>query len=79
MLSNLLFFIFIYRLLIFCFKLTCSEESFGKTIRVANRLHPDQARRFVGPDLGLNCLQWLFTKDTSRRRATTIGLYFELM
>ena len=26
------------------------------TIRVSNRLDRDQARRFVGPDLGLNCL-----------------------
>ena len=28
------------------------------TIRVTNSLDPDQARRFVGPDLGTNCLQW---------------------
>ena len=26
------------------------------TIRVSIRLDRDQARRFVGPDLGLNCL-----------------------
>ena len=25
--------------------------------RVSNRLDPDQTRRFVGPDLGPNCLQ----------------------
>ena len=26
-------------------------------IRVSNSMDPDQARRFVGPDLGTNCLQ----------------------
>ena len=30
-----------------------------------NSLDPDQARRFVGPDLGPNCLQWLSSDDTS--------------
>ena len=29
------------------------------TIRVSNSLDPDQARHFVGPDLGPNCLQRL--------------------
>ena len=28
-----------------------------KTIRVSNSLDSDQARLFVGPDLGPNCLQ----------------------
>ena len=28
----------------------------------------DQARRFVGPDLGPNCLQRLSADDTSRQR-----------
>ena len=32
---------------------------FFKTIRVSNSLDPDQARHFVGPDLGPNCLQRL--------------------
>ena len=40
-------------------KLTFSKNSFGITIRVANRLDPDQARHFVGPDLVPNCLQRL--------------------
>ena len=31
-------------------------DSFN-TIRVSNSLDPDQARHFVGPDLGPNCLQ----------------------
>ena len=33
--------------------------NFFNTIRVSNSLDPDQARHFVGPDLGPNCLQWL--------------------
>ena len=32
---------------------------FFNTIRVSNSLDPDQARRFVGPDLGQNCSQRL--------------------
>ena len=31
--------------------------SFGNISRVPSRLDPDHARRFVGPDLGPNCLQ----------------------
>ena len=34
------------------FKLTFSRNYFGNTIRVFNRLDPDQDRHFVGPDLG---------------------------
>ena len=32
---------------------------FFNTIRVSKSLDPDQARHFVGPDLGPNCLQRL--------------------
>ena len=32
---------------------------FFNTIQVSNSLDPDQARHFVGPDLGPNCLQRL--------------------
>ena len=32
---------------------------FFNTIHVSNTLNPDQARHFVGPDLGPNCLQRL--------------------
>ena len=35
--------------------------SFINTISVSNSLDPDQARNFVGPDLGPNCLQRLPT------------------
>ena len=35
------------------------------TIRVSNSLESDQARLYVGPDLGPNCLQKLSVDDTS--------------
>ena len=37
-------------------------------------LDPDQARLFVGPDLGPNCLQRLFADDTSRQRVKKIQI-----
>ena len=40
-------------------KSTFLKNSFRNTIRVSNSLDPDQARHFVGPDLGPNCLQKL--------------------
>ena len=49
-------------------KLTFSKHSFGNTIRASNSLTPDQARHFVGPDLGSNCLQKLSADDTGRLR-----------
>ena len=52
------FFMLFYRLLIFF------QNSFRNTISVSNRLDPDQARSFVGPDLGPNCLQRLSADDT---------------
>ena len=33
---------------------------------MSNGLDPDQARRFVGPGLGPNCLQGLSADHTSR-------------
>ena len=38
---------------------------FFNTIRVSNSLDPDQARHFVGPDLGSNCLQMLSADNKS--------------
>ena len=38
------------------------------TIRVSNRLNPDQARHFVEPDLGPNCLQGY--------QQTLVGIFF---
>ena len=40
---------------------------FRNTIRVSNSLDPGQARLFVGPDLGPNCLQTLSADNTSRQ------------
>ena len=34
------------------------------TIRMSNSLDPDQAQRFVAPDLGPTCLQRLSADDT---------------
>ena len=39
-----------------------------ETIKVSNRLDPDQARHFVGPDLDPNCLQRLSADNSSRQR-----------
>ena len=36
---------------------------------MSNRSDPDQARHFVGPDLGPICLQRLLADDTSRQQA----------
>ena len=48
------------------FQSTISKNSFRNTIRVSNSLDQDQARRFVRPYLGSNCLQKLSADDTSR-------------
>ena len=45
-----------------------SKSFFWNTIRVSNSLDPDQARHYVRPDLGPNCLQRLSVDDTSRQR-----------
>ena len=37
----------------------------GITIGVSNSLDPDQARHFVGPDLGANCFQRLSDDDNT--------------
>ena len=51
-----------------CFsKSTFSKISILITIRVSNRLDPDQARCFVGPDLGPHCLQRSSADDISRQ------------
>ena len=47
-------------------KSTSSNFFFRNTIRMSNSLDPDQARNFVGTDLGPNCLQRLSADDTSR-------------
>ena len=46
-------------------KSTFSKNSLRNTIRVSNSFDPDQTRHFVGPGLGLNCLQRLSADDTN--------------
>ena len=49
------------------FKINVFEHFFREySIRLSNSLDPDQARHFVGPDLGPNCLQKLSADDISR-------------
>ena len=53
---------------VFCLKPTFSNNSSGIPweCQLSNSLDPDQARHFVGPDLGPNCFQKL-TADETRR------------
>ena len=49
---------------------------------MTNSLDPDQARRFVGPDLDPNCLPRLLADDTGRQRVnrsyrTQLNSYFD--
>ena len=53
--------------LLFFSKSTFSKNSFRNTIRVPNSLDQDQARHFVGPDLGPNYLQRLKADDIGRQ------------
>ena len=50
------FIIYIFAIVMLCIII---QRKFRNIIRVSNRLDPDQARRFVGPDLGPICLQML--------------------
>ena len=49
-------------------KSTFSKYSFRNTTRVSNSLDPEQAKCFVKPDLGPNCLQKLSADDISLQR-----------
>ena len=42
------------------------------TTSVSNSLDADQARRFVGPDLGPNCLERLPANDKRRQRPLSV-------
>ena len=56
------------RMLIFLSKSSFLKNSFRNTIRVSNSLDPDQARHFVGPDLGPNCWPRISADGASRQR-----------
>ena len=48
-----------------------SKNYLRNTIKVSNRLDSDQARLFVGPDLGPNCLQMLLADGTNESASRT--------
>ena len=54
-------------------KINFSKKSSRNTIRVSNSLDPDQARHFVRPDLGPNCLQRLSADNTDRHTVILPG------
>ena len=64
------------RLLIFFFKINVFKNYFSNTIRVSNRLDPDQVRQYVRPDLGSNCLQRLLADDTGRQKIKASSHYW---
>ena len=57
-----IFHVFFSRLLIF-FNITLSKIVFQEQHQSVKHLDPDQARLFVGPDMGPNCLQRLSADD----------------
>ena len=44
------------------------KKNFRNITKVSNSLDPDQDQRFVGPDLGPNCLSRLSADNTGRQR-----------
>ena len=66
-------------LVIFMLLLSSADVSSKLTVQkflpgilsVSNGLDPDQDRRFVGPDLGPKCLQWLSKVPTNKERVKT--------
>ena len=54
-----------------------NNKKFRNTIRVSNNLDPDQARHFVGPDLGSICLQGYqqMTLDKELSRVSSIPTF----
>ena len=59
----------------FFFKLLLFIKVSQEHIRVSNNLDPDQARRFVGPNLNQNCLQRLSADASCRNRVKAIYLF----
>ena len=46
-------------------------------VRASNSLYPDQARHFVGPDLGPNCFRWLsISRQHQQVKVKTIRVHF---
>ena len=53
--------------------LSPADNNFRNTIRLVNGLDPDQDRCYVGPDLGLKCLQRILADD----KKSLIGVLVE--
>ena len=64
--KNSLYFLLLHALFVVCCFVLFFVFSEIKFFRVSNNLDPDPARRFVGPDLGPNCLLKLSTDGTSK-------------
>ena len=62
---------FFCHLLIFFSKSFIVEKLFQVSNLSVEQIDPDQARRFVGPDLGPNCLPRLSADDSRRQRVNT--------
>ena len=58
-------------------KSTFSKNYFRNIIRVSNSMDPEQARLFVGPDLGPYWLQRLSADDTSGQRVNDVHSRFK--
>ena len=61
------------------FKICFSKKISRHSIRLSNGWDPDQVRRFVGPDLGLNCLQRLSADDKIRRWQKKVSVLFSVL
>ena len=58
------------------FRINFLKKNSGRdTFRVSNSLDPDQARHFVGPDLGPNCLQTSSEKSKQARVPTFVWIF----
>ena len=61
--------VFLFCLLLNFFKINFFlKKKNPRILSVSNSFDPDQARCFVGPDLGPNCLQSLSADGFSRQR-----------
>ena len=68
----------IFNLLLIKKKSTFSKNSFRNAIKVSNNLDQDQARHFVGPDLGPNGLQRLSSEKSCHLSRQKVRLKLDL-
>ena len=72
---RILLLLFLHTLLL-CHILLFACWNFFNTIQVSKSFDPDQARHFVGPDLGPDCLQRLSADIAGKVKYKTTCLYF---